>query len=91
MKNNFNVVEKIYLNNELKEELTSCFKDYQKSYEYITLKIFRYLEDILQTKEIDSFNLNGNGINFVITDSYYVDDELMKETIEFNINELSNE
>lgn len=91
MKNNFNVVEKIYLNNELKEELTSYFKDYQKSYEYITLKIFRYLEDILQTKEIDNFNLNGNGINFVITDSYYVDDELMKETIEFNINELSNE
>ena len=84
----FKVVEKVILNNKIIQEVFDEYRDYIDSYNDVKERINTYLGDILSTQEVEEFSIYGNGIDFTIKDSYYVDGKLEQEEINITIIEV---
>lgn len=82
----FNVTEKIIYNG--KEELNHKVfenKNYSRCYNYVKSKILVFINDILETKEVETFSINNEllekGIKHIIKDSYIDNGNKMTEEI----------
>lgn len=82
----FNVTEKIIYNG--KEELNHKVfenENYSRCYNYVKSKILVFINDILETKEVETFSINNEllekGIKYIIKDSYIDNGNKMTEEI----------
>lgn len=87
--NKFKVEEKIFLNGEIKQETFDEYGDYADCYNDVKQRITKYTKDILDTREVEALVINGNGTEFIIQNSYFVDNELNNEEILINIIDLT--
>lgn len=88
MESKFKVVEEIILNGKVVQEIFDEYGDFLNSYDNVKTRLNTYLKDILDTKEVEEFSIYGNGIDFTIKNSYYVDNNLEKEEINITIVEM---
>lgn len=84
----FEVKEIIYLNSKEIDKKEDLFDDFTQANSYVKEKVNKYINSILDCKEVEKFIVEYNDLCYNINDTYIDDNISYNEKIELTIKEI---